>query len=274
MIKKSSFLVPIHPPKFNSAINLVNSYLKYYANDNNLFLIFSSLSDKIAFDKEIKYPEHLKLIAPDFKDEGIINFKKIWALNFLFNNFHYNKIAVFDCDSCFIKQINYEKKFNQIIKDKTVYGSFTDKENDYICLSPLKFFTKDQQNIILNKVKRDNNFLYFWFNQIPIYKKNYFLKMYKVLNFEKNIFNLKWADFDYIIYVYFLLSQNLIEIENIITDKITMGSFLENCNLVTKNILADLIKIKPLWLPSNTNLCYLSPEELNIFKDVFIKFHL
>ena len=270
MKTNTCFIIPIHPPKYDLAYNLIKSYNNLYG-FNDLYCVFSSESDKIIFDNkfDIKYNF---IIIPPFHGEGIINFKKIWALNYIFEKTLYSIAAVIDCDSIFIKKIDYEKEFKKILFSKTIYASLS--KNEYICSSSLSFFNEEDKNKILKNIKIEDNFLYFWFNQIPIYSKNEFLKMFKYLNLSEKIYNIKWADFDFILYVYFLITQNLIFIKKINTNNITQDSYLESCALITHDKLNNLKNMNPLWLPSAANLSLLNKKEINIFKNIFLKFHL
>ena len=267
------FLIPVHPPKFHQAKDLIISYTKYYT-QNNLYLIFSNKEDENLFKKkysDLNFYKSIVLNLPD--NEGIINSKKLAALYYIFSTTQYKIAAVIDCDCIFIKKINYQRLFEEILNSKIVYASLS--SNYYICESPLRFFNEADKNIILKNIKLKEGILYFWFNQIPLYNREEFLEMYEKLNLKQNIINIKWADFEYMLYVYFLLTQNKISIKKINTNKITENSYIESIDLVTHDLLNNIKTINPLWMPIYADFFAINKREyLKFFKNVFIKFHL
>jgi hypothetical protein len=265
------FLIPIHPPKYALAYNLLKSYNSLYS-DKNFYFIFTNQTDLKTFENLYHDIEFKYIICDKFFGEGIINFKKIYGLNYIFNNTDYDAAAVIDCDSIFVKKVDYNSLFLNKIKSKKIFASAS--YNKYIATSCLKFFANKDVEKILKNIKIDEIFLYFWFNEIPLYSRKNFLDFYEYLNLKTSIHRLAWADFDYIIYIYYLLTQNKIKIEILNSAKITQDSYVERTNLITHDMLKNFKLLNPLWLPNASNLTLLNKKELQIFKNVFIKFHL
>ena len=92
--------------------------------------------------------------------------------------------------------------------------------------------------------------LYFWFNEIPIYERKHFLPFLEYINYSKTMDRLLYTTFDYIIYVFYLLIKDEIELEEldhtVVSDQ---GSFLETQALQDPTRFAAFFRMaKPMWI--------------------------
>lgn len=267
-MKKSCIIAPIHAPDFTSyGIDFISSY-NHYFNDSDVFLIFSSKEESDQF----------KLISGDLRygsiicDEPIgpspITQKKIFGLKYIFNNTDFDKVGVIDVDTVFIKHVDYDKCFEECIKNKKIYTAYSTKypHVNEIIKSPTKFFNEED----VKKIKQLTHEFkgYFWFNDIPVYSKKYFLDFIQYIKYEENKSKLEYGDF--IIYAYYLLVKDLaslefLKINNEIID--LPYSFLEQQHLVNENEFEKIIQdYKPMWLKIDIN-----PE---FMENVFIRLHI
>ena len=85
-----------------------------------------------------------------------------------------------------------------------------------------------------------NNFsLYFWYSDLPVYRKEDILPFLNMINYE----NLMWEHFDYILYQYYLILYHGFQIVN--TTPITNLNFsFERLNTNDITILQKLLDIK------------------------------
>lgn len=197
---KVAFVIPVYTPHFGNAKQLYNSYIHNNLNEQaDFWLIFTNENEKEAFG-EYKYSiVYNSKLGVD--RDGIINKKKLYALNELKDKYKY--IIILDSESLFIKNINILNICKQYFSNKILYGNKTNNEAiDYV-------------NLVRNNCKRfyikNNNFyklntdLYLWFNQPCIYNSSHIKHFFNVIDYDKNISNIKFIDYDYYIYMYYLI---------------------------------------------------------------------
>lgn len=270
VVKKSCIIAPIHAPHFISyGIDFISSY-NHYFNDSDVFLIFSSKEESDQFKLISGDLRHGSIICDEPIGPSPITQKKIFGLKYIFNNTDFDKVGVIDADTAFIKYVDYDKCFEEYIGNKKIYTAYSTKHPHVngIIKSPTKFFNEED----VNKIKELTHEFkgYFWFNDIPVYSKQYFLDFIQYINYEENKNKLEYIDFDFIMYGYYLLVKDLatlefLKINNEIID-LPYG-FLEQQHLVNENEFEKIIQnYNPMWLKIDTN-----PE---FMKNVFIRLHI
>ncbi len=269
-MKESCIIAPIHAPHFIPyGIDFVQSYNKYY-DDGDVFLIFSSEQEANIFKTIAGNLKYQSIICNEEIGPSPITQKKIFGLKYIFNNTNFTKVGVIDVDTAFIKTIDYDRCFDDFINNKKIYACYSTKHPhvNSIIKSPLKFFNQ-QDSLLLSELT--HNFKgYFWFNDVPVYSKEYFLNFIEYINYEENKSKLEYIDFDFIIYGYYLLINNLAQIEYLkINDQIIdlPYGFLEQQHLVNNIEFEKIIETyKPMWLKIDTR-----PETM---ENVFIRLHI
>jgi len=181
-MKNSCFICPVNFDKFNYAENLLDSYNKFY--DDDLFLIFSDeLEAKLFKEKNInkKYKEIISNITDE---QGIISKKKFFGLNYIFSNTTFEKVGVIDCDSIFIKNIDYDNCFKNFYNNKKIYATTVNDHEFFLKFaeSSLIFFNDFDKEKIKNKT--NNLSLYFWFNEVPIYDKKDYCEFLEYIDYK------------------------------------------------------------------------------------------
>jgi hypothetical protein len=268
-VKKSCIIAPIHAPHFLTyGIDFIGSYNRYF-NDSDIFLIFSSKEESDQF----------KLIAGDLKYESIvcteqlgvspITQKKFFGLKYIFENTSFDRVGVIDVDTAFLKYIDYDKCFEDYIKNKKIYSGFgTQPHVKNIISSPLKFFEEEDREKI-KKATHDLN-AYFWFNELPIYNKKYFLDFLDYIDYKNSKYKLVCNDFDFIVYAYYLIIKNFATLDFLKIDNEIISlpiGFIEEQKIIDPIVFQKIVDyIKPMWLCN----C-MDPEYM---ENVFIKLHL
>ncbi|MDR1826520.1 MAG: hypothetical protein LBQ49_02400 [Rickettsiales bacterium] len=209
--KKVAFLVPIHPPHFKFGNDLRKTMLDLKLDERaDLWFIFTNAEERREFgeyDDAVILPEKLR----NFDNNGIINIKKFFGLNEIKDKYEY--VIVLDAESRFIKNVGVRGLCENYFKNKTLYGNKTLPEGrrtiDNVKKSCRRFFAGHKDAGLLD------NELYLWFNQPCIYKSSTLDEFFKVIDYKKNAANFKWEDFDYYIYMFYLMLYHGFGIEDI-----------------------------------------------------------
>jgi hypothetical protein len=267
-MKKSCILAPIHEPKFIPyGLDFIESYNKYFS-DSDIFLVFSSTEESNQFKSISKDLKYKSIICDENIGHSPITQKKIFGLNYIFNNTSFDKVGAVDVDVIFTKYIDYDKCFGEYIENRKIYTTYSVGHANPHIISPIKFFNKNDASKIYELTHQFRG--YFWFNEIPIYYKEYFLNFLEYINYKDNKAKLVHGDFDFIMYGYYLIIKNLatldfLKINNQIIN-IPYG-LLEHQNIFNKNDFEDIIKyIKPMWIKADISEQYMD--------NIFIKLHL
>ena len=222
MTEKVAVIIPVHPPKKNYLVELLKTYSvnKIYI---DIFLVFTSIQDKMFFSDVLTDNIHnivldsnidLNILA---KNLSFINFKKIYALNYLSLHFEYKYSIVIDCDSYFLNMQNIYSICERFCLKKEVYGTKSYEKNMSGVPLACKNFIEKFSNSNHNKLDIET---YFWFSQIPIYDMNLCKQFLKFINYNSyNIINdITYSTFDYIIYMYYCViyhNYKIIDLNNL-----------------------------------------------------------
>ena len=200
MEKKICFVVPTLPRDFHYGISLMKSFQKYQLDEQaDLYFIFTTPEDRDGFlpCRSIVLPKSLRIK----KNEGIDNIKKIYALMQLKEKYEY--IISIDDKCLFCRKVDLMDVCTSFFEEKVLYGnivenSFCDFANTIPTLCK-KFFPKNAQ-------KKVNCRLYLWYNQIPVYRTSDLRTFFKLTHMGKRIHNLTYNDYDYYIYMFYLIA--------------------------------------------------------------------
>lgn len=193
------FLLPCHPPHYGFVRDFKKSFDHHnYGKQADICLVFTNEEEKEAFgdcDKFLILPEDLRI----FENRGIINIKKLWALKQLQTS-QYQYIIVIDAETLLIKDVDLNKICQNYFEQKILWGN-TLNESGIIRTQRIKESCKRffNPNALLDSE------LYLWFNQPCIYKTSTLEDFFSVTQIDKSFSALKWEDFDYYIYMYYLI---------------------------------------------------------------------
>ncbi len=264
-MKTSAIVAPIHNLKFKYGLEFIRTYNLYYE-DTDIFLVFSSEDEAKQFDKLSSTLKYNTIIW----NEGInfskpITQKKIFGLDYVFKNTAADKIATVDADSIFIRHLDYDNGFKNILENKKIYASKSNLVADLMSKNA-SFFSKEDQIKIRDKT--ENYSLYFWFNEIPVYDKDSFYSFIDYINYHKIKHEIKYHHFDFMIYAFYLLSKDLLEIKEIpnTQNKTKNESFIERqADFSPDQFEKSFTFYNPMWIKN------LISE--NMMKNVFIQIH-
>ena len=259
-MNKVCFLIPVYPPHFSYLDNFIESFKKYnYNNQADICVVFTNEEESSSYkNKDIN-----RLILPPqyrvFKNKGIINIKKLWAL-FMLKESQYDYILVLDAEALIVKHINLINIFNKFYNEKILWGNQATSGGaprvNKIKNSCKRFF--------MYKDKLDSN-LYLWFNQPCIYKVSLLPDFFEKINFESNIKNLTWNDFDYYIYMYYLILYQDFKVKDL--ELVSNYGVCESC--------VELIRFNSnIYKSANIKMCSKNLFELFDNEDLFLVIHL
>ena len=259
MSKKVAIIIPIHPPKKKYLIELLKTYVsnKEYL---DIFLVFTSIEDKLFFS-DILTPEIYVITLDNNVDLNIlqknisfINFKKIYALNYLSLNFDYTYSICMDCDAYFLDMKNIYSICERFCIKKEVYGTKPTQQNIIGVPMACKEFIEKYSNTKHDNLDIDT---YFWFSQIPIYDMNLCKKFLNFININnKDIMNnVTFSTFDYIIYMYYCViyhNYKIVDLNNLNIYTSFLPQWSLECtidNKIMKQLLDNNIEIN--WQSHN-----------------------
>lgn len=209
MEKKICVAVPTFPGHYLYALDFMKSFIEYqYDQQADLFFIFTTPEERDGFMpcNSIVLPESLRIM----KNRGIINIKKFYALMQLKEQYEY--IFVLDDEALFCKTVDLYTICRSFFERKILYGNIVENPKwDFHRIVPehcKKFFNKEIWKSL-------NCPLYLWFNQIPVYRTSDLKKFFKMTNMGRRIHNLTYYDFDYYIYMFYLIAQGGFDVMDI-----------------------------------------------------------
>ena len=272
-MKNSCIIAPIHEPYFNNyGLDFVKSYNEFF-NDSDLFLIFTSENEYEKFKLIAQGLRFSKIICTENLGDAPISpitRKKLYGLNYVFKNTNFKRVGVVDVDTVFLRYLDYDKNFKEFVDNGKIYTSIATNSAIYRYTLSSKKFYNDADNEKLASITK-NFTSYFWFNDIPVYNKEYFLNFCEYINYDNVKEQIAYDDFDFHMYAYYLLVKDLA----------TMDYFVDDCgNLLKSNygfleaqhtfdpILAEkIIKLyKPMWLKIDVD-----PSAM---ENVFMRLHV
>jgi hypothetical protein len=265
-INNIAFIIPIHPPYYHYIYDLIK---KLNTSDIHIdiFLVFSSQNDFNLF--QMKTDINPIIINEPLNTNSIVTFKKFYGLKQLIES----KYEYFICCDAEIDIIfqnftneNIHEKINNIFNNKKIYGGISNEPLvNKILSSSAKLFTNNYTN--LQNITK-NFSLYFWWSDLPVYKRTHLFDFFQTINYD----NINFHHFDYIIYQYYLILNHNFLIINI-TTLIDIRWSLEN--LYTKDIkILNKLSDIDYGFSYITKKMYDYCTEYIISKKTFIIYHL
>jgi len=263
LIDNVALLIPTHQPHYNLIYNLIN---KFKANEIfiDIFLVFSSQNDWNNF--LLKDAINPLIITEPLKTNSIITFKKFFGLKKLINS-KYEYIICCDSELDFIPE-NFSKenlndKINKIFNNKKIYAGDTTGVWVNIISNISANVFPDKINE-LKKITNDFN-LYFWWSDLPVYRKSDLIHFFDTFNYE----NIVWHHFDHLIYQYYLILFHDFKI--IDTTPITNRKWsLEGLNTNDPLVLNKLLEIDYGFSWNNKSFYNIAKEYIIMNKGLFI----
>lgn len=187
---------------YEFALNFMKSFSEYnYGEQADLYFIFTSFEERDGFVKcnSIVLPKKLRIM----KNKGIINIKKFYALMQLKDKYEY--IIVIDDESQLISNVDLLGLCENFFRNKILYGNMVEN-----AIWDFKTIVPNSCSAFFDKTSRSKLScpLYLWFNQIPIYKSATLPDFFQMTNMGGNLSKLTYNDFDYYIYMFYLILKH------------------------------------------------------------------
>jgi hypothetical protein len=248
-------------------MRFVESYNRCFS-DGAVFLVFSTKDDARAF-REMAGPIKYETIVCD-QELGVspITQKKYFGLQYIFANTAFRDVAVVDVDALFIKTIDYDATFSRKNDRKIIYANLSRRPLivDVATHSSELFSPGERRRIddIINM--KDGTVRYFWFNDIPLYRKDLFLEFLRHVDYDHNIERLTYRNYDYVGYGYFLILSGRAELTTI--DLILERGLLEDQDSVPHDVFTrHFIRMDPSWVKRDL-------DDAEAMDQVFMRLHV
>ena len=245
----TAVMAPLYERDLELGRNFVKAYNDFY-DGLNLFLVFSDQSEVDNFKCNYNYQYFVCTEKLDVSKKPISQ-KKIFGVREIFKCTDFDKVMVVDIDSLPIANVDLDECANYNVERKKIYASPSTNHSiiNKVGRDCANRFFSPQDVQKLEKITKGFT-LYFWFNEIPIYERKHFLPFLEYINYSKTMDRLLYTTFDYIIYVFYLLIKDEIELEEldhtVVSDQ---GSFLETQALQDPTRFAAFFRMaKPMWI--------------------------
>ena len=207
---KVCFLMPIYPPHYQLAKQFLASFKKYSIDKQaDVAFVFTNEEEQEFWgddgDWQLILPLKLRIFL---FNKAVVSIKKFWAWNELKDIYEY--ILVIDSETVIIKNINVYELCQNFFSSKILLGNLYPPNNTLECIkdSCKRFFkTENAQKILISD-------LYLWFNQPCIYKTDTLTSFFEITGMKYEIRFLTWYDFEYYIYMYYLILYQNFTIKN------------------------------------------------------------
>jgi hypothetical protein len=219
-------LVPIHPPKFHYAYNLLNSHI---ANCNDsLYFIFTNDIDKNLFVHNIEEDKIQKfssiVLDPELnRYSNIITVKKLYGVDILSKIYQY--VAIFDSETLFVKPFDNYSTYKQIDSSRIFKGNIRKNSNHLRNLATYMGYENNE-----NLINQTENFTqYWWFNEICVYESEKFKEFYQWYRSHPNytLMQNKFECFDYLLYSIWLICNKGYNVKKYMQNIICNGAMIE-----------------------------------------------
>lgn len=257
-MKNSCFVAPIHVGKhMDRGIEFIQSYNNHF-DDRDLFIVFTNKDEKDLFESKTEHLRYQSIVCTEkLLGSKPITQKKLFGARWVFNNTDFDYVAVIDVDSKFIMNKDYDALFKQQVNEKVYTASKVVNRgiNDMIGnRTAREFFIQEDYE----KIKRitDNFHSYIWFNDVPVYDRERFYAFLEYIDYDNpNVRSkLTYESFDFILFFYYLITQDdcrieIINVDNTHAPQGDRGSFLESQTRIDPVFFKKAFaKYKPMWI--------------------------
>ena len=263
----TAVMAPLYERDLELGRNFVKAYNDYY-DGLNLFLVFSDQAEVHKFNCHYNYQYFVCTEKLDVSKKPISQ-KKLFGVRQIFNSTDFSNVMVVDIDSLPCANVDLDDCANYNIARKKIYASPSTNHSiiNKVGRDCANRFFSPQDVQKLEKITKGFT-LYFWFNEIPIYERKHFLPFLEYINYSKTMDRLLYTTFDYIIYVFYLLIKDeieLVEIDHtVVSDQ---GSFLETQSIQDPTRFDAFFQMaKPMWIKE--------PIDENSMKRVWMRLHV
>ncbi len=163
------------------------------------------------YDSIVLSPNIKVDITIDTNALGIVNVKKFYALIELKDKYDY--IVILDSECVIIKEVDVFALCEKFYADKILYGNETLPNSTFFNVNNIYNISKRYFLAHKDFDKLDSN-LYLWFNQLCIYKCKYLNEFFQVTQIPKYLYMQTFWDFDYYIFMYYLILYKSFVIHN------------------------------------------------------------
>jgi hypothetical protein len=226
--KRIAFMMPVYPPHYDYARNFLRSFKKHKLDKQaDIWFVFSNNEDLAMFpdgENAIVIPPNIKLdiVQVGRLRTGVINIKKFYGLSMIKDKYEY--VLMVDAETLIIKNIDLHKLCADFFDRQILWGNIpTNQIAKKIIESCRRHFDISE--------KFDNEDLYLWFNNPCIYRTSHLNDFFFTTAILEKFEDLSSLDFDYYVYMLYLVFYHGFRIENIYPK---YCGFAEACTLLVR----------------------------------------
>ena len=201
--------MPIYPPHYEYARDFLRSFEKFKLDwQADMWFVFSNDADHLTFPEAknaIVLPQNLELT----REAGVINIKKFYGLLQIKEKYEY--ILVIDSETLIVKKTDINTVCDDFFCKKILWGNIPIDSDAYKITESCRRHSdfSEREGTI------ENDSLHLWFNQPCIYKTSNLDDFFCKIEMPEKLGELTFWDFDYNIYMLYLMYNCDFRIENI-----------------------------------------------------------
>ena len=218
MSNRVSFVIPCHPPHYHFVDDFIDSLHKFRMEEQaDLILVLSNEEDRDKFfenpQSRADIPIGTIILPPEYRNtinKNIPSIKKFYAVYRLRKKYEY--IIVIDAETIVKKNVDLYAICQKFFNDRILWGNQTTGQDPNIELiknSCARWFSYHPER---DRIKSD---LYTWFNQPCFYETKWLEEFFRVSGMINHLNSLAWTDFEYYIYMYYLILYRGFRFEDI-----------------------------------------------------------
>lgn len=266
MSKKVSFVIPCHPPHYHFVNNFLDSFHQFRLEEQaDIILVLSNESDREKFFETphggADLPIETIVLPPEYRNtinRNIPSIKKFYAVYQLRKRYEY--IIVIDAETIVKKPVDLYAICQKFFAEKILWGNpinGRDRRIDLIKHSCARWFSYHPE-----RDKIDSP-LYLWFNQPCFYETKWLEEFFRVSGMINHLNSLAWTDFEYYIYMYYLILYRGFRVESI--------GVRNNVGVCEARNSVDIAGINPNFKPF---MCSQAMERKLDSENLFLLIHL
>ena len=218
MSEKVAFVVPCHPPHYHFVNDFLDSFHKFEMKDQaDVILVMTDEDDRKRFLEQPHGGNNMQVglmvLPPEYRNtinRNIPSIKKFYAVYQLRKMYEY--VIVIDAETIFKKRVDLKAVCEKFFREKILWGNRTngrDPNIEFIKKSCARWFSYHPEKSKLESP------LYLWFNQPCFYKTSMIEEFFRLTGMMNHLNSLAWSDFEYYIYMYYLILYHGFRMEDI-----------------------------------------------------------
>jgi hypothetical protein len=182
---KTCTIIPVHPPYYHFAKQFLQSFELFVDQSHEIYFVLHNKNEEEFFRDSMSPFKNFKLIIlPEELQnrKNLVNAKKLHAMEKLHS--YYDYIGVYDSEVAFVRNCDLDEIYKEIGERTSIKANSTLDAGKQPLIITASKLGLDKNETLLDHT--ENLSLYWWFNEIPVYKTSLFKEFLEWLKFQPN----------------------------------------------------------------------------------------